>query len=211
MNKAIIFDMDGVIITGDTARFKFLKQSYEKVGLSLDDNLFPKIIGVTFKNFLTETNTDSAKKAVLLDMFQKGYLNKITKYVSPISTTVNFIKNYRGPKKLAVASNGFQKINEIIAKKIGIYRYLSAMVSHEAVINPKPDPAIYLKTAKILGVNPKNCVAIEDSVIGARAAIEASMSCFIFINSCNNKNDFSGMKISGFVEKPEDFNKISTL
>ena len=211
MIKAIILDVDGVIVTGDTARFDFLKKSYEKVGLTLDDTLFPKIIGVTFKNFLSQTEINPDKKAVLLDMFQKEYLDKITEHVSPINTTINFIKNYSGPKKLAIASNGFQNVNETLTKKFGIYEKLSAIVSNEKVEHPKPHPDIYLKTAKILGVDPLNCIAVEDSVVGAQAAISANMSCYIFLNSQNKKGDFLDMPISGFLESNEDLNKIGIL
>lgn len=211
MNKAIIFDMDGVIVTGDTARFNFLKKSYEKVGLTLDDALFPKIIGVTFKTFLAESDIEPEKKVVLLDMFQKEYLDKITEHISPINVTIDFIKNYSGPKKLAIASNGFQKVNETIAKKFGFYECLSAIVSNEAVGQSKPHPAVYLKTAEILGVALDNCIAIEDSIVGVQSAINASMDCFVFLNSQNKKNDFSGMPIAGFIETAEDLNKIGTL
>jgi beta-phosphoglucomutase-like phosphatase (HAD superfamily) len=48
-------------------------------------------------------------------------------------------------------------------------------VAGDEVAHPKPAPDVYLRTAALLGVDPKDCVAIEDTPIGARAGVAAGM------------------------------------
>ncbi|MGD2066968.1 MAG: HAD-IA family hydrolase, partial [Candidatus Bathyarchaeota archaeon] len=55
--------------------------------------------------------------------------------------------------------------------------YFEVVVSADDVANPKPDPEVFLLTAKKLGVDPEDCVVVEDSVFGVRATRAANMKC----------------------------------
>ena len=57
----------------------------------------------------------------------------------------------------------------------------------EDIAKPKPDPEVYLKAAKALGVSPKDCVVIEDSNVGLRAAVAAEISCIV-VPACYTKS-----------------------
>ena len=64
----------------------------------------------------------------------------------------------------------------------GIDRYFQKLVSGETVKHPKPAPDVFLKTAEILGLSPEECLVIEDSENGCKAAKAAGMACMAYYN-----------------------------
>jgi beta-phosphoglucomutase len=78
--------------------------------------------------------------------------------------------------RLAIATGGHteENIQEILTR-LGIDSYFPTHISSDMVEKGKPDPAVYLKTAEILGVDPSDCVVLEDSVNGTKSAKAAGM------------------------------------
>ncbi len=207
--QAIIFDMDGVLIASERAKFDFLQDEARKIGLHLKDSLFPKILGQTAKNFLEENNFNNETIHFLLDKFKNEYLENIIEYAPPIKITNDFIKNYKGNKKIAIVSSGYQKVNEKILEAFELIDYVSLMISREQVSQIKPNPEAYLNAAKILGIDPQECIVVEDSSTGVIAANAASMPCYVFLNSYAKKDDFKGLHVAGFIQTLDDFNEIA--
>lgn len=201
--------MDGVIIDSEKPKIVFLKKTLNNFGIQLYNDQFQEIVGQPVQIFLAEYLKKPALEEKIWQIFRRNYLEQITKYVSPIRATVEFIKEYKGSIQLGIASNGIQKINEKLAKHFGIFENLSVIVSREAVINLKPAPDLYLKAAELLNVDPVNCVAIEDTVVGAQSAIDAQMQCFIFLNDYNKKRDFANLNISGFIQNSNDIKSVA--
>lgn len=79
--------------------------------------------------------------------------------------------------QLAIATGGHpsDKIEEIL-KQLDVVSFFPTLVSSDMVEKGKPDPAVYLKTADVLGVSPRECVVLEDSVNGTKAGKAAGMS-----------------------------------
>jgi HAD superfamily hydrolase (TIGR01509 family) len=84
----------------------------------------------------------------------------------------SFLERHGGVPK-AVATNGERANLEFVLKQGGLARYFQATVNGEQVSRPKPDPEIYLRTAELLGVPPRNCIVFEDSDAGVQAALAA--------------------------------------
>jgi beta-phosphoglucomutase-like phosphatase (HAD superfamily) len=78
---------------------------------------------------------------------------------------------------MAVASSAMAKNVEFVVDALGFRPYFRCLVSGDEVTHPKPDPEIYLRTARKLGVEPTGCVAFEDSFVGVEAAKRAGMRC----------------------------------
>ena len=76
---------------------------------------------------------------------------------------------------LGVASSSNRPIIELVLDRMGVRDCFAAVVSSEEVENGKPAPDVYLAVARGLGVDPKDCVAIEDSTNGIKAAVAAGM------------------------------------
>ena len=93
--------------------------------------------------------------------------------------------------KLGLASSSGRDFIEIVLTKLDILDYFDVIVSGEEVEKSKPDPDIFLKTAGNLGVNPEDCLVIEDSRHGVKAAILAGMKCIGFRNPNSGTHDLS--------------------
>lgn len=85
-------------------------------------------------------------------------------------------KNY--PK--AVASSSFPEIIDLILEKTGLNKYFDVVVSSREAGKSKPEPDVFLLAAQKLGVHPENCMVVEDSKNGIKAAKSAGMKCIAF-------------------------------
>jgi beta-phosphoglucomutase-like phosphatase (HAD superfamily) len=83
---------------------------------------------------------------------------------------------------MALASSSMRPLLEAAIGKFGIGRHFSAILSGDEVQNGKPHPEIFLKAAKLLGVEPEHCVVFEDAPHGVLAAKRAGMKCIAIPN-----------------------------
>ncbi len=78
---------------------------------------------------------------------------------------------------MALASGSSPEILKALCDKLGLNKYFTKIISAEDVGRSKPEPDIFLHTAKLLGTPPENCVVLEDSKYGVEAAKRAFMKC----------------------------------
>ncbi len=91
----------------------------------------------------------------------------------------------------SIASSGLMKNIKVILPKLGVEDYFGYIVSGEMVTNGKPAPDIFLKSAEPFGVDPENCLVIEDSRNGTLAAEAAGMTCVGYVNEGSGPQDLS--------------------
>ena len=92
--------------------------------------------------------------------------------------------------RIGVASNSGNGWVEEGLKRLGLRTLVDAVVTREMVLNPKPAPDVYLKTAQVLGMEPNQTVALEDSEPGCRAAKQAGMKVVAIPNRFSDRQDF---------------------
>jgi len=181
--KAVIFDLDGVIV--DTARFHYQawKELAQEFGFffSLEQN--ERLKGVSRLESLEillgfggieipskdEMNRLATKK-------NNQYREKILKMTPNeiLPGVEDFLKELKGEKyKIAIGSSS--KNAGTILERIGYDNFFDAVVDGTKITNSKPDPEVFLKAATELGVEPENCVVFEDAHAGIEAAKRANM------------------------------------
>ena len=89
---------------------------------------------------------------------------------------VELLETIRGSRPLAVASNGSRETVEASMKAASIPFVFDAIVAVEPPLRPKPAPDVYLRACELLGVDPRDAIAVEDSLPGAKAARAAGMT-----------------------------------
>lgn len=183
MVKALIFDMDGVIV--DTEPYN-MRRVYEYV-LSLRPQTsieeMYQVVGRTKKDVWTrisniigmgkgwdETRMDYEQNWKPHHGFELCYKDIFRPEVAEI---LRWAKA-RGMATAVASSTGYAKVKEILSE-VGVFPWLDVVTSGEDFEKSKPDPAIYLKTAELLEVTPSECVAIEDSEVGILAARRAGI------------------------------------
>lgn len=197
MIKYIIFDMDGVLINSEPLHYKIWKQIFAERGLEIDFEYYKGCIGSTLKTLcdLIEEGygVDFHGDMTLPARFKEVKNEYIDTYGVP---QIEGIPQVIGKLKemgyhLAVASSSPQEYIELCTKKIGIAQYFDILYSAERVARPKPFPDVFLTVAEKMQAKPEECLVIEDSYNGSRAAKAAGMKCFGFANPDSGNQDLS--------------------
>ena len=176
MIKAVIFDMDGVLIEAKDWHYEALNKSLNLFGYNISrfDHL-TKFDGLPTKDKLnilsTEYNLPYELHSFINEMKQNYTMEIVHTKCKPL-----FIHEYALSKlkaegyKLAVASNSVKNTVVTMMEKAALSQYLDLMISNEDVNKGKPDPEMYIKTISLLGLTPDECVVVEDNENGIRAA-----------------------------------------
>jgi len=204
---AIIFDMDGVIVDSEihwkTVEGYFL-QSVIPTWSSSDQD---RIIGIGVQDLYTLLSSEyglQKTKEQFLELYQEmaneiyGQKVSLLEGFSDLLATLN---KHHIP--VALASSSPRSWIDIMLDRFDLRAAFKAVVSADELKGEgKPSPAIYLLTAKLLGVSPATCIAIEDSKNGVLSAKNAGMFCIGLRNGFNEEQDLSraDMAISGFAE-----------
>lgn len=195
--KAIIFDMDGVLINSEPLHFRIWKQVFAEKGLEIDYEHYKGCIGSTL-GFLCELiyngyGADFRGDPSIASRFKELKEEYIEKEGVPaiagVGETLSKLKE-RG-YQMAIASSSPQEYIEYCMKKLGLSDYFKVIFSGERVANPKPAPDVFLAAASAIGVSPASCLVIEDSTNGSRAAHAAGMQCLGFANPDSGEQDLS--------------------
>ncbi|MCD6160313.1 MAG: beta-phosphoglucomutase [Kosmotoga sp.] len=182
--EALVFDLDGVI--ADTAKFHYeaWKRLLEDLGFQIDPNESEQLKGVgriqALETLLTNRGIDFpySKKVELAERKNAYYVKLLSLvdegFLLPGGMEFVSLAKKRGYKTaLATAS----KNAHIILNKTRICSYFDVIVDGTMVKRTKPDPEIFLLTAKRLKAKPEKCVVFEDAYAGIEGAKKAGMKC----------------------------------
>lgn len=181
--KALILDMDGVIIDSEPGSleqvFAFVRSKrqdaaieelYQIVGRTSRD-VWTRIAGVIgWEKDWLETRTEYRT------VWQPAHPRTVDYHAifrPEILTILKWAKD-RGLRRAVASSTRYETVKMILAE-VGVLPYLDVIVSGQQCKESKPAPEIYLRTAKLLGVRPEECTAIEDSTVGITAAHRAGV------------------------------------
>lgn len=184
--KGIIFDLDGVLCSTDRYHYLAWKQTAEEVGAPFDENINMKLRGVSRMESLeiilsgSKKTFDSAEKERLAAEKNDRY-RKLLAQMSPADMPVE-VRNtltalHDAGLKLAVGSSS--KNAAFILERLDAAHYFDAICDGTMIRHSKPDPEVFVKAAGMLGLEPADCLVVEDAAAGLEAARAGGMDCAI--------------------------------
>lgn len=215
MLKAIIFDMDGVLVNSEPLHRKAYFDMFEEFNLNVSNRLYESFTGKSTSAICKELCEifDLSISHEKLMLSKRKHFKTIfdnDPEFQMIDGALSLIKNYfyNNLTLILASSASMTNINRIF-KKFDLDKFFKAKISGADLKESKPNPEIFIKAAKLSGFNKSECVVIEDSTNGITASKSAGIYCIGF-NSPNSKNqnyDKADLVVSNFNEIM--FSKIS--
>ncbi|MBT5709160.1 HAD family phosphatase [bacterium] len=185
--KAILFDMDGVIVDSEPRHQRAFKEVFNEIGYGETHGMaFDAYLGksdkLLWEDFITKHKPPQTLQE-LLDWRQNRFIEIINREKPLFAGIPELVSDLHKRMPIAVASGSLHPVIDAVLKLQNIRQYFSAVVSSSDVPQGKPAPDIFLRAAEELEVEPKDVCVIEDSEAGIEAGIRAGMHVIAITNS----------------------------
>jgi beta-phosphoglucomutase len=179
--QCVIFDMDGVIIDSEEIHKKAYYETFKNLGVEVSEDLYKTMTGSStinaFQKLVNHFNLDDIPEELVIQK-RKRYVNffendPTLSLVSGVKELIQFL--YKQNLTLVLASSSAMvNINRVFSR-FDLNEYFSAKISGANLIASKPHPEIFEKAAILGGVSKEQCIVIEDSDNGIKAANDAGI------------------------------------
>jgi HAD superfamily hydrolase (TIGR01509 family) len=176
---AVIFDLDGVLVDSEQLWTASREQVVRERGGRWTAEATRAMMGMSSREWSRymrdELHVDMPPEAISADVVKR--LDTLYRQRLPLLPgAVEAVTALRARWRLGLASSANREIIELVLELAELAGSFEATVSSEEVLHGKPAPDVYLEAARRLGLRPAQCVAVEDSTNGLRAAAAASMT-----------------------------------
>jgi beta-phosphoglucomutase len=179
---AVIFDLDGVIVSTDEFHYQAWKQISDQEKIYFNREINERLRGVSRMESLeiilshSDKNYSEKDKQLLAQQKNEVYCELLNK-LSPndiLPGVINLLLSLKA-KDIKIAIGSSSKNTPFILEQIGLASSFNAIADGNSITNSKPDPEVFLLASEKLGVAPEECVVVEDAQAGIDAALAAGM------------------------------------
>ena len=188
--KAVIFDLDGVIVTTDDCHYTAWKKMADDEGIYFDRKINERLRGVSRMQSLEIILEKSDKpyteqEKLALAAKKNAYYVDLIQKLTPHDVLDGVMKNLKTLKErgIKIAIGSSSKNAPIILNRIGLADYFDAVSDGNNIKKSKPDPEVFIKAAEMLNIAPENCMIVEDADAGIEAGKRAGMKTFALGNA----------------------------
>jgi len=196
MIKAVIFDMDGLLINSEPFWQKAEIEVFNLAGIELTKTMCHETMGLRIDEAISYWHKKFGLKKFTKKQVQDLVMDKVVEYIlkegqalKGVLKCLDFFDEKNIP--LAIASSSYYRIIDAVVKKLNISSYFDLIVSAEDTEYGKPHPGIFIETARRLQISPENILVFEDSPNGVLAALSAQMKVVaVPDNELKNRKEF---------------------
>jgi HAD superfamily hydrolase (TIGR01509 family) len=203
--KAVIFDMDGVIVDSEPRHERAFLDVLQQIGCSDNHGMrFSDYIGRSDREIWTDFLARHKPLQTLEQLLamKRDRVVEIIRREQPLFKGLpELVEKLATRYQLAVASGSDKAVVEEVVSLQGLRRFFPVIVSCADVERGKPAPDIFLRAAELLGVIPKDCWVIEDSKPGVAAGLAAGMQVIAITNTHPADELARAMRVVGNYEE----------
>ncbi len=190
--KAIIWDLDGVLVDTGEIHFLAFQDTLPSFGITFSREAFGKIFGMGNREALECLVGHPLEESLLAAIVEKKettFRRMVSGRAHPLPGVLDLLEYFKGAGLLqAIASSAPQANIDALMDELGLSGYFQTILSAPGNGLPgKPDPAVFVEAARRLGVKPAACVVLEDATAGIEAAKRAGMRC-IAVTTTNSRD-----------------------
>ena len=182
--KAIIFDLDGVICSTDEYHYQAWKALADRLGIPFDRTINNRLRGVSRMESLeiilekAECEYTPDEKAAFAEEKNTLYRELLHQMsAADLSGEVRQTLNALCDRGVRVAIGASSKNTPFILDRIGLGDFFEAVADGNCITHSKPHPEVFLKAAAMLGLDPADCLVVEDAHAGVEAAVAGGFDC----------------------------------
>jgi HAD superfamily hydrolase (TIGR01509 family) len=186
MLRAVIFDMDGVIVDSEPHYFQIDGQVFREMGIAVSESEWHSFVGITAERMWSLIRERHRLREPLEELIERDRARRISYFSAlpglvPIEGIPALLESLKSAGiRIALASSSPAELIGIILTRLGLAAFFEHAIDGDSVAAGKPAPDIFLRAAAMLQVDPGECLVIEDSMNGVRAAAAAGMKCVGF-------------------------------
>jgi beta-phosphoglucomutase-like phosphatase (HAD superfamily) len=196
----LIFDFDGVIADTDRMRYKLLQKLLEPFEVILSDDFnLNNLIGISTEAFLIQYNTKLTQSQIaeIIRKRHELYFNNLKEYCIPIEGMCDFFKRNSRNYDFAIVTTNSKKNIVLQLKHLDIFRYFKWIIGRE-ICEGVDMRKTYKPVKNIISTNVKNCIVIEDSDVGVKAAREENYYCIRLDIQNRFEKNLENQKVSNY-------------
>ena len=180
MIKAIIFDMDGLMIDSERVTFEGYQEMLKKMNLTMDEEFYITLLGkpvkCIYQRFYDVYGQDFPIESVIKDVHQymaERFKNEGVPLKKGLVSLLTYLKDHDFKTIVATSSNR-DRVDDIL-RSADIEKYFDDSICGDEVTKGKPNPEVFIKSCQKLGVKPEEAIVIEDSEAGIQASSAANI------------------------------------
>jgi HAD superfamily hydrolase (TIGR01509 family) len=195
--KALLFDFDGILVDTEWAIYQAWRRTFESHGHDLPLEIYTRCIGTDFATWSPKTHLEELTGLAFdwhdLDGRRQQEIRRDLGDIGAMAGVEPLLEKLaaRGLPMAVVSSSSHSWVDGWL-EKLGLNGHFNTTVCRGDVPRIKPAPDLFLEAARRLDVRPRDCLVIEDSHNGMRAAKEAGMQVWVVPNRVTGCLDFTG-------------------
>lgn len=197
MLQTVIFDMDGVIVDTEPVHHYAYYEHFKLLGIEVSAEMFATFTGNSTKNVYQKINENFGYQGEITDLvnkkrsiFNDAFDTKADLFL--LDGVENLIKNLHANNiQLILASSASKVTIDRVFKRFNLHQYFSHIVSGEDFPQSKPNPAIFNEAVRLSNSPKENCIIIEDSTNGIKAANAAEVFCVGYRSANSKKQEYN--------------------
>jgi HAD superfamily hydrolase (TIGR01509 family) len=214
MIRAIIFDMDGLMVDTEPLYWEVARTLARGHGTEVKDDTLRRMMGRSrldsMRIFAADCGITGILPEDLLVERERMMLDRYAAGVEPMPGLRAILERFHGRLKLAVATSSPRKFTDVLLPALGVARYFDVIQTGDEIVRGKPDPEIYLRAMSQLALEPGACIVLEDSRAGALSGHHAG-ACVIAVPSeltAGEDFSFADARVSNLSEAAEQIEQM---